>query len=197
MSGAEPILAGAAIGAAGSAITGNNPFKGALLGAAGGGMYSAWAPAAAGSAAGATSATGMTASELAATHGAAVAPGMEAMGLVPTSYGTYVDPTSFIGEGLLSTPIYTGNGPFMEQLVTGVRSVGGQLTDGLSGLSPTDAMSIGRFAMSSPEGATAPTPVASGSVRRGSPPQMVSARGTALTGLPQPRRRARRGLLGA
>jgi hypothetical protein len=122
---ANAAITGAGIGALGSAATGSDPLKGALIGGAlgGGGSLLGVGGGAAGSA---SEAVGSTA-------GAAIPGSIESAGLVLNpATGTYLNPAYFAGatSGL---PLYTGAGSTLSQIGTGLGSLGSNISNIMPG----------------------------------------------------------------
>lgn len=139
MSGMEPILIGAALGAGTSAITGGDPLTGALIGGATGGFGSGIGGAAGGAGGGASPlATAGTSSFASA---APVLPPSGAIG--PLTYGS-ITPTEFIGL------------PFGEQLGLAGQSLSGLADIDLSKLSGMGNMMGGQQQQQQPSLTPAP-----------------------------------------
>ena len=120
---ANAAITGAGIGALGSAATGSDPLKGALIGGAlgGGGSLLGGAGGAVGGTTGSTT-------------GASIPGSIESGGLVfNPATGTYLNPEFFAGatSGL---PLYTGGGSALSQLGTGLGSLGSEINTGLGSL---------------------------------------------------------------
>lgn len=114
MSGMEPILIGAAVGAGTSALMGGNPLKGAVLGGAGGGL---------GSAAGLFGSAGGVGSGAASVVPAAAEGAAGQAGLIfNPATGSFLNPEYYALVNS-ANPIFTGAGGLGSQLTTGIGSL--------------------------------------------------------------------------
>jgi hypothetical protein len=99
----EPVMIGAGLGAAGSALTGRNPFQGALLGAAGGGLTGGVS-----NLMGGGSLLGASTVPASSVGNAVVANSIDDMGMMfNPATGTYLNPASYVGAST-PLPVFTG-----------------------------------------------------------------------------------------
>ena len=133
----EPVLIGAGLGAAGSAITGRDPFQGALLGGAGGGLFG-----------GATNLMNTGALMGASPVGAQVAQSAMAANapfagaVFNPATGTYLAKDAFIGAST-PFPVFTGGqGVFSNAMDMARNAVPDVIT---SNLTPSNLVGVGNL----------------------------------------------------
>jgi hypothetical protein len=120
MSGLEPIIIGAAIGAGTSALTGNDPLTGAVLGGATGGF--AKGGGVGGLFGGNPAAGGSFASGAATVPAAAQGAASQAGLLFNPATGSFLNP-EYYALASSANPIYTGAGSLGSQIATGAGSL--------------------------------------------------------------------------
>jgi len=119
MSGLEPIIIGAAIGAGTSALTGGDPLKGAVLGGATGGITGGGGVGGLfGSSSAASGAASGAAAVPAAAEGAAASGGL----LFNPATGSFLNP-EYYALASSANPIYTGAGSLGSKIATGAGSL--------------------------------------------------------------------------
>jgi hypothetical protein len=171
MSGIEPILIGAAVGAGTSAVFGGDPLKGALLGGATGGLGGAGGlfGGAKGGAASGLKVTG------AATVPNAAAGSAGQAGLVfNPATGSFLNP-EYYALASSANPIYTGAGSLGSKIATGAQSIAEGEWDFLKQYMPSgrDLAGLGlQSAMQRPPMPTVQAPA--GGITQGRAPDIIA-----------------------
>jgi len=125
-----PVMIGAGLGALGSAITGGNPIKGAVLGGAGGGLFGGSS-----SLLGGGSLLGSSTVPASSVGKAVLANSIDDMGMAALG-GTYYNPAYY--QNVLGTPVFTGGqGVFSNALDMAKNSLPEMLT---SNITPNNLM---------------------------------------------------------
>jgi len=165
MSGLEPIIIGAAIGAGTSALTGGDPLKGAVLGGATGGITGGGGV---GGLFGSSSASSGAAAVPAAAEGAAASGGL----LFNPATGSFLNP-EYYALASSANPIYTGAGSLGSQIATGAGSLmDTPFVHGLRDYLPS-GQALANLGMSSMQ--PRPTmPAPAGGISKGTPPNIAA-----------------------
>jgi hypothetical protein len=168
MSGLEPIIIGAAIGAGTSALTGGDPLKGAVLGGATGGITGGGGV---GGLFGSSSASSGAASGAAAVPNAAAGAAGQAGLLFNPATGSFLNP-EYYALASSANPIYTGAGSLGSQIATGAQSIAEGEWDFLKQYMPS-GQSLANLGISSMQ--PRPTMQApAGGVSKGTPPNIAA-----------------------
>jgi len=169
MSGLEPIIIGAAIGAGTSALTGGDPLKGAVLGGATGGITGGGGVGGLfGSSSASSGAASGAAAVPAAAEGAAASGGL----LFNPATGSFLNP-EYYALASSANPIYTGAGSLGSQIATGAGSLmDTPFVHGLRDYLPS-GQSLANLGMSSMQSRPA-MPAPAGGVSKGTPPNIAA-----------------------
>jgi len=172
MSGIEPIIIGAAIGAGTSALTGGDPLKCAVLGGATGGITGGGGV---GGLFGSSSASSGAASGAAAVPNAAAGAAGQAGLLFNPATGSFLNP-EYYALASSANPIYTGAGSLGSQIATGAGSLmDTPFVHGLRDYLPS-GQSLANLGISSmqsrPSGPTVQAPA--GGVSKGTAPNIAA-----------------------
>jgi hypothetical protein len=170
MSGLEPIIIGAAIGAGTSAIAGGDPLKGAVLGGATGGITGGGGVG--GLFGGNPAAGGSFASGAATVPAAAQGAASQAGLLFNPATGSFLNP-EYYALASSANPIYTGASSLGSQIATGARSLmDTPFVQGLKDYLPS-GQSLANLGMSSMQSRPA-MPAPAGGVSKGTAPNIAA-----------------------